>query len=450
MIKKHLGWAVVAAGLAAGSWASSARAVEFFMPVPNLGGRYEFKTEFVREDLSKDEVDFTFVAEGQTGLGLPAAHYTVLPGPSTDRFHPLLTDNRSRDFGGARSDAKYFLPGSGLVVMEGEPGLLAAEAAVEVGGDPTTSWELPLLTHDDAFQAGDTAYVLNLMKDGTTASQLSIFNLDGTPAQCRTQLLSPRGRVLQERTGIAVPSISGVRIADIMSPVGVGSASGINVAVTCDHAFYPIGAFPSQRLGDVRVHFPSADPPDPGARQTLLSNSGFRLTFNTSVQYFQLPLEEGRRYHSITIDFDTTAANPPNTAFYRGLLGMWRQDPTQRFGKTLFFGINERFDRSKLLVDLGTPFIEVMIKKAGVAFVGGRTYHFRIELNSDQHSFRQLVTTPAGAVLADMRAGLFNDDFRVKDGHTLEIGFGLPGIADGAYSPPYGWTFNNIVINGYK
>jgi hypothetical protein len=30
------------------------------------------------------------------------------------------------------------------------------------------------------------------------------------------------------------------------------------------------------------------------------------------------------------------------------------------------------------------------------------------------------------------------------------IGLGLPGIADGAYSPPYGWRFSKIVISAYR
>ncbi len=49
-----------------------------------------------------------------------------------------------------------------------------------------------------------------------------------------------------------------------------------------------------------------------------------------------------------------------------------------------------------------------------------------------------------------MITGLFNDDLTVKNGNTLVVGFGLPKIADGAYSPPYGWRFSKIVISGYK
>jgi hypothetical protein len=445
-MKKHLWWSLALAGLTAGN----AGAVEFFVPVPNLGKSLVYSTEFSRQDLSKDNVSFTYVAEGKSGLNVQPQNFKVLPGPSTSSTHPLLTDNYGRDYRRPpdRSIPRWFLPGGGLVVMQGQPGLLGIETGVAVGGDPTSAWELPMLTHDDAFKAGRTAYVLNLAKDALTASQLSLFNLDRAPAQCQTQLLSPKGNLIEQRTGIAVPAIGAVRIADILKQVT--TAAGLSVAVTCDRAFYAIGSFPAASLSDVRVHYPSADPPTLGERQIFVSNGDFRVTRNSSVQTFTLPLEPEKRYRSLLIDFDAAVASPSNSAFYRGLIGMWRDEPGQRFGKTLYFGLNERFDRSKLLVDLGTPYIEYMTKRGNAAMVGGKTYHFHIEVSSDERSIRQLVTNAGGGVVVDMRSGIFNDDLRAKNGNTLIIGFGLPGIGDGAYSPPYGWHFSKITISGYK
>jgi len=447
-MKKHLLGCVALASFMAGS----AGAVEFFVPVPYLGGNFVYSTEFVRTDLSKDKVDFTYVAEGKSGLGLPSKTFRVLPGPSTDKNHPLLTDNYGRDYRRPpeRSDPKFYLTGGGLVVMEGEPGLIGAETGVVIGGDPATAWELPMLTKDDAFDPGATAYVQDLMKVGTVSSQLSIYNLHGAPATCSARVFSVVGQLIEERTGITVPSIGAVRLADILRLITVLNASGVNVAVTCDSPFYALGSFPAPAVGDIRVHYPSAAPPTQGTKQTLVSGAAFRSTGTKPGQNFVLPLEPNTRYRSIVIDFDVTAASPTNPAYYRGLIGMWRPQPSLRFGKTLYFGVNERYDRGKLLIDLGTPYIEVMIKKAKAALVNKSTYHFHIEANADQKLLRQIVTTPAGVLVADMRAGLFNDDLRTLNGNTLIVGFGLPGIADGAYSPPFGFRFANITISGYK
>jgi len=447
-MKKHLLGCVAFASLLA----SSAGAVEFFVPVPYLGGNYVYSTEFVRSDLSKDTVDFTFVAEGKAGLGQPAQHFSVLPGPSTDKNHPLLTDNFGRDFRRPpeRSDPKFFLTGGGLIRMEGEPGLIGAESGVVIGGDPATAWELPMLTSGDAFTPGATAYVLNLMKTATMASQLSIFNFHGAPATCQARLLTTTGQQIDQRVNVMVPSFGAVRIADFLSRVTALPAAGLTAAVTCDSPFYALGSFPAANVADVRIHYASAEPPTTGVKQAFVSGAGFRVTRDKPNQSFTLPLDANTRYRSLVIDFDATAADPTNEAYYRGLIGMWRPEPGLRFGKTLYFGVNERFNRGKLLIDLGTPYIEVMIKKANSALISGRTYHFHIEANADQKLLRQVVTTSGGAVVADMRAGLFNDDLKAKNGNTLIVGFGLPGVADGAYSPPYGFRFANITISGYK
>lgn len=431
--------------------ASSAGAVEFFVPVPHLGGRFVYSTEFVRQDLGKINVDFTYVEEGATGVGRTPARYKVLPGPSTDKSHPLLTDNYGRDYNPppARSDPKFFLPGGGLVIMEGEQGLVGVESAVAVGGD-TAGWELPMLTADDAFEAGATAHVLNLLQGANTSSQLSIFNITGSLARCQARLLSPNGQLLDQRTGITVPARGAVRLPDIVSKVVVGTATNLSVSVSCDRSFYTLGSFPAAKQSDIRVHYPSVDPPTLGTREIFVNNASFRVTRDNSEKKFTLPLVANERYRSLIIDFDAAVTAPTNGAYFRSLIGMWRPEPSLRFKKKLFFGSVERFDRSKLMVDLGTPFIELLIKRSDAPLVAGRSYHFHIEVNSDERTLRQLVTTASGTVVSDMVSGLFNDDLRTKDGNSLIVGFGLSGVADGAYSPPYGWRFSRIVISGYR
>lgn len=446
-MRKRL-WAGV---LLAGGLAQGAGAVELFVPVPHLGGRYGYRTEFVRENLSKGNVDFTYIAEGRSGLGVRPARYKVLPGPSTDRFHPLLTDNVNRDFGGARSDAKYFLPGPGLVIMQGEPGLTGVETAVVLGGEPTGGWELPMLTSDDAFRAGQTVHVLNLMKGMGTLSHLSLFNFDRVSATlCQTELRNANGRLLEQRNGITVPPLGSIRIANLLSPVAVAAATGLSVAVTCDRSFYTIGSFPAAKMEDVRVHYPSLDPPTAGTREILLNNESFRVVAGNSERRYNLPLVPGARYRSLVIDFDVAVTAPTNSAFFRSLVGLWRPEPGRRFNKKLFFGTVDRLGRAKVMTDLGTPYIEILLKRSKAALQGGRNYHFHIEVNADEKTVRQLITTPNGTVVSDLIGGLFNDDLMTKNGNTLILGLGLPGIADGAYSPPFGWRFSNIIVSGYR
>lgn len=431
--------------------ASSAGAVEFFVPVPHLGGNFVYRTEFVRQDLNKINVDFTYIREGQSGAGRVPVRYKVLPGPSTDRNHPLLTDNYNRDFNPPpqRSDPKFFLPGGGLVVMEGEQGLLGAETAVILGGEPTSGWELPMLTESDAFAAGQTVYVLNLMRGAGTSSQLSIFNVDSAPARCQVKLLAANGRVLDQRASVTVPARGAARIQDIVSRTVTGAATGMSATVNCNRLFYALGSFPAASMGDVRVHYPSTEPPTLGTREIFVNNESWRVVNGNSEKRYTLPLTPNTRYRSILIDFDVTTSAPTNPAYFRSLVGMWRPEPDRRFGKKLYFGTVERFDRSKLMMDLGTPFIEILVKRSNAPLRNNRTYHFHIEIDADQKMVRKVVTLN-GAVVADFITGLFNDDLITRNGYSLIVGLGLPGIADGAYSPPYNWRFSRIVISGYR
>lgn len=448
MMRKNLWGGVVAACLTAGS----AGAVQLYVPVPNLGARFQYGTEFVRQDLAKINVNFTYVENGKSAVGVTPQRYKVLPGPSTDRNHPLLTDDYGRDFRPApqRNEPKYYLPGGGLVIMEGESGLVGAETGVLIGGDPTSGWELPMLTANDVFPAGSTAYVLNLMQSATTQSQLSIYSLSSSVAHCQTRLLAPDGHLIEERLSLGVPALGTLLVSNILSRLTPGNFTGLNVAVTCDSPFYALGSFPAAKIADIRVHYASAQPPALGTRDIFVNNDSFRATREVSDKKYPLPMPEGVRYRQILIDFDVTTAEPPNPAYFRAILGMWRQAAGQRFGKQLYFGTNERFDRSKLLVDLGTPYIEILVKRGNSALISGKTYHFHIEVNADQKLIRQLVTNSTGAVVvSDIVTGLFNDDLATRNGVSPIVGFGLEGIADGAYSPPYGWKFAHIVISGY-
>lgn len=440
--------------LVAGLIASRAGAAEYYVPVPHLGGKFVYGAEFVRQDLSKDNVDFTFVEEGARGLGRKPARYRVLPGPTNDPAHPLLTDNYKRDYTPppGRSNPKFHVPGGGLVILKTEPGIVAAEAAVSIGVEPAAAWELPVLRAKDAFPAGETAYLSHLMQGGGISSQLSIFNIDRTAAQCTARLRTSQGQFLDERTNVAVPALGSVRIADIVSRVVVGRATDLNVTVSCNRAFYTLGSFPSPVASyDIRVHYPSSEPP-PGQSEweILVRNGNFQVTPEAHAKRIKLPLEKDVRYRFLMIDFNVIPTSPADTAYLRSLVAMWRPEPSLRFGRQLFFGTAERFDRGKLLIDLGTPYLKLVVKRGQAALAQGQRYHFHIEVDAEQKTLRQLVTASDGTVVADMITGLFNDDLVAREGKPLTLGFGLTESVDPAFSPPYGWRFSRIVVSGYR
>jgi hypothetical protein len=410
-----------------------------YIPIPTITpGVTVTKVEMLRKDLSLTQVQASFVGEGKSGLGVTPKSLKTYIGPSTSRVNPLL-------------DLTPIVTSGGMAIIEPVPGLDAVEVSFEVEEAPIrTAWKLPLLSADDFFTPGSTVYVQNLVKNVDATSSLQIFNRGIKPATCSLSVLRPRGTSIEDRTGISVPAIGVIRIADILRKVGTATAAGINVAVTCDSPFYALGALPATNRWESRVMYPIAQAPGPKTAVTLANQPGdfLRVTRANPVLNLPLPLDANTTYHSLAINFDLTTANPPDFVVFRNVVGMFRAGG-RRFGKTLYFGSFENFDKGKYVIDLGSPFIETTLKRP-IDLSGRGTYHFAITLDNDQRSLHYLITNAKGTVVVmDVLGGLYNP-VGVVGGNTPTLQFGLPGVADNAYFPPYGWHFSNLNIVATK
>jgi hypothetical protein len=421
--------------------ASTARAQKVsYVLVPTItSGVTVTKVELARTDLSLSNVQATFIREGTSGLGATPKTLKAYIGPSTSRTSPLV-------------DLTPVVTGGGMVVLQPTPGLDAVEVSFEIEQSPIrTAWKLPMLAASDFFNAGATVYVQNLVKNVDASARLQIFNPGIKPAICKVTVLRPRGTALDERTGIAVPAVGSVVIADILKQVATGTAAGINAAVTCDQPFYPMASLPATNRWESRVEFPTTQAPG-GARTnvTVENRKGefLRVTKSNSFLNIPLSLDPSTTYHSLAIDFDLTTADPPDFVVFRNVVGLFRTGG-RRFGKTLYFGSFENFDKGKYVIDFGSPYIETTVKRP-INLSGRGNYHFSITLDNDQKSLHYVITNLNKTVLyMDVLGGLYNPISAVG-GNLPTIQFGLPGVADNAYFPPYGWHFSNLSIVAVK
>lgn len=395
------------------------------------------KVEMVRTDLSLRDVQATYVADGKSGLDQTPTTLRAYVGPSTSRPNPLL-------------DLSPILPSGGMVMLAPVAGLDTVEVSMEVEQGPVrTAWKLPLLAETDFFPAHSTVYVLNLVKATDAASNLQLYNIGPLAASCNVKVLRPKGSVIEERDGITVPAMGVTGIPDILSQVPAATAAGINVAVTCDKPFYALGAYPATNRWDTQVEYPVTQLPTGLNAVVLDSRPGtfFRVLKGNSDLHIAVNLDPHTDYHSLSINFDAAVKDPNSFVVFRNVIGMFRFGG-RRFGKTLYFGSFENFDKQKYVIDLGTPFIETTLKR-NFPLVGGHTYHFSITLDNDRRSLHYVITNKAGGVVMDLLGGLYND-FNVFQGNAPIIEMGLGGIADGAYFPPYGWAFQNLEIVATK
>jgi len=417
------------------SSAVSAQTPSYVLIPTVVPGRTETKVELLRSDFSISDVRATYIAEGTSGLKATPTHLQAYIGPSTSRANPLLS-------------LTPIAPSGGMVILEPEQGLSTVEVSFELEQNPIrTAWKLPLLSATDFFAPGSTIYVLNLVKTADAASTLQLFNVGGADATCSVQVLRPKGSVIEQRTGIKVPAVGVVRIADILRNSGV--SSGLNAAVSCDLPFYALGNYPATDRWNSRVEYPVTQLPGATTSVTLENRSGtfLNVTQANSDLVIPLTLDTGVAYHSMSIDFDVAVVDPSDFVVFRNVIGMFRQGG-RRFGKTLFFGSFENFDKSKYVVDVGTPFIETTLKR-NFPLIGGHHYHVAITLNNDQQSLHYVITNPNGSSVMDLLGGLYNS-FNVVNGKSPIIQFGLDGVADNAYFPPFGWRFSNLKIVAVK
>ena len=421
-----------------GSAATAARAQLSYVLVPTITpGVTVTKVELLRSDLTLADVQATYIAPGQSGLDKSATTLKAYVGPSTSKPNPLL-------------NLTSILPSGGMVMLDPVAGLQLVEVSMEVEQAPVrTAWKLPLLTENDFFFPGSTVYVLNLVKATDAASNLQLFNLGPLAASCDLQVLRPKGSLIEERDGVVVPAIGVTLISDILRKVPAATAAGINVAVTCDKPFYALGAYPATNRWDTVVEYPVAHLPSNLTAVTIDSRPGtfLRVTKANDSLLDTVTLDPDTYYHTLSINFDIAVVDPPGFVVFRNVTGMFRKGG-RRFGKTLYFGSFENFDKEKYVIDVGTPFIETTLKRI-FPLRGGHTYHFSITLDNDKQSDHYVITNQAGGVVMDVLGGLYNQ-VNALGGNSPIIQFGLQGIADNAYFPPFGWAYRNLEIVATK
>ncbi len=415
-----------------------------YVPIPMVGaGTIKVHVEYARTGTTPRRVAVTRIPEGVSGLGVAALPEQVFTGPSTSTKFPLLNITPSSP---------------GLIVVNAEPGLVANEVSMELGKSPTnTGWELPLLSPETAFPAGATAFVQNLTKAADATSNLSLFNLSGIAATCRYQILRPNNTVLAELTDIAVPALGAVRFNDVLATAAAGG--GYVGAATCDKAFYALGALPNSDRTRARVYYPVAAFPTAGTATTLVDRRGLFLNVQPDNSFLRIPVPLqtagtglGPRYKSLTIDFDARTSDPDEFTVIRNLVGFLRAGG-RRFKKTLYFGAFDRLDATggpRMILDLGTPYIETTIKRALDLSGPSKNLHFRIELNADQRLMVFQIFNANNTAILNISSALFNDDLNAVGAAVPNLEFGLPGVADGAYFPPYGWRFLNLKVIGRR
>jgi hypothetical protein len=418
-----------------GAAAASAQTTTWYVLVPTIvPGVTATKVEMARSNDSLKNVETVYVPNNTSGIETTPTTIQSYIRPGGVQGSPLI-DISAADAGG-------------MMILTPVAGLDAVEVSFEVDANPIkTAWKLPLLTADQFVGANGTVFVQNLVKATDAASNLQLFNPGNLASTCNIEVLRPKGTTIEARNGITVPAMGVTLISDVLRKVAAPTATGINVAVSCNAPFYALSAYPATNRTETRVEYPVAHLPSNLTTVSMANRPGVFLNAtsltNASV-LVTLPYDPTVTYHVTNIQFDAAVASPETFLVFWNIAGLFRHGG-RRFDKTLFFGNFYNYDKSKYVCDVGSPYIETTTKYVFPLKPGNR-YHWNITLDNDQQSNHYVITNGAGAVVMDELIGLYNPIETDDQGNQPTLQVGLNGIADNAYFPPVGWKFSNLQV----
>lgn len=159
----------------------------------------------------------------------------------------------------------------------------------------------------------------------------------------------------------------------------------------------------------------------------------FRPVRGDAVEEVRLPLTRGAPYRRLEVSFDVVLETWHSPLFHSVVA-------LRRRGGPLYYGMFLRASNRRTIIDRGD---HTEIKRDGPWREGER---YRISLAYDAWdgtlSFR---ATQGRREVQAFTGRISHRDLR-DDGHPLTLVFGQRQVADGAFFPPWGWTYSDLEV----
>ena len=412
-----------------------------------------------------------------------ASNPTAEPRNFTLRFIPTNTDGRQS----AGAPQHFQVPGGATIPVGAAP--LGSIGIAEISGYEhlaftgelnvlssdnrlISSTEVPLVGSGDVVPARSWAHLMALERDFTLrTSDLGLLNLTSAPGTCTIASFRADGSWVEAPIEVALPAAGHRFFGDAFGMLGEPQLDGGRFQVSCTVPFWAyttvIGQIPDfvkfvvpATTGQSTLAPPSSPPPSspppsnnpppknppppppppPTASGELVRRDGTFLSVvqNASYAEIALPIARGQRYRSLTVEFDVATGRFP-TNLYIGTVGLMR--PVK--GGT-YFAHTVRGDRGKSILDMGVGSALVHRGENDV-WRPNTNYHVKVTYNG---AGRQLVWELfRGGALVERIVGGTSKNALVHNGEGIKVFFGYGKVYDGAFYPPYGWRFSNLVVN---
>jgi hypothetical protein len=310
---------------------------------------------------------------------------------------------------------------------------------------------VPPISSTNLIRAGQTADLQGLERSETgPRTNLGIVNLGHRATQCTIRASRLNGAPLGDGATVTLQPLSLRRFEDALATLGAGAIADARVAVSCADPFWTFAeilgaAVPSAVLVTPTVSLdsslaPPGTTPPPAGSPVVVERSGdfFVPVPGASALDVPIPLAAGQAYRRAIIELDmrTNTFAP----VFDSIVGLVRPG-TSIENRILYFGFHIRGRRSRTFIDLGVPVLEPAIR-ADYRWTEQTLYRVRIVYDVQARTIT-LQALQNGQVVHTATGGIFNLDLS-DNGNGMVLKFGLPGIADNAYFPPFNWTFSNL------
>lgn len=367
----------------------------------------------------------------------------------------------------------------GVLEISGATDLVATARIKALGRDGRVLSEtpLPVVSTENLFPAGETVHLQGIGRAAGGAVRLGLVNLAGGAAGCSAVAFRPDGSRLGETPRVEVAPLSHLSYEGLLTSLRNAPVANARLEVTCDAPFYayafvtgPAGATFVAPSASLRSGLEAADPaPQAEAEKSQVPNlpsvpagddetalapaeatpsepvstgpgsfelNGVFLDVRRDGPYraFDLPLQAGKRYKQVTVDFDLYLHRWQSTWFH-GITSLRRTD------KTLYFGVLVKGDPEKTILDLGR---HQQVKQTWRWQERGN-YHVQMVYDVPAKRVTMRVSQD-GKVVHTISGRATSNDLRAFAGHKVKVDFSLPRAAHDAYFPPIGSKFSNLKV----
>lgn len=320
------------------------------------------------------------------------------------------------------------------------------------GGIVRSQAHLPLVGSDNVFPAGQVAHIQGGERTMSgSASHFGLATFGAEDGECTVKIFRADGSQIQSTVTLWGPALGQRWFADAFNMIGEPSISDARFETSCNVPFLPFTTIFASEPDSTQFVLPSvtgADnlgPAAPGPQEgelVRLDGTFFTAVRGASIFDVELPIEPGVRYSQIAWEFDVVVPSIRDSAgtnFHSTTLLL---RPVR--GGTHFAHTIRGNGIYKSIIDLGD---HQLVRGDSNGWSPNTMHHVKIVYDTDE---RRMVweLSRNGGVVERLVANIGSRNL-THQGEGLHVLFGLDKEYDhGAYLPPYGFRFSDLVVTG--